>query len=276
MIRSLDADSGLMIRFPLIRSGANGVWYIRYSSLGYLGQFQWGLADDVPIAGDFDGDGKTDLAIWRPSNGSWYIRYSLIGYGVSATGFYQWGVSGDIPLSGDFDGDGKTDLVVFRPSIGGWFLRLSSEGYSINSSAYYQWGLPGDQPLALDFDGDGASDLVVSAEHRRMVHAVFLVEFQCRQLQLWADSMGPAWRRDSQVKVNPLHDGRMAAGDERAWNASMLPSLAPASADSRRREPLPSADCRPVCSSVIRAQASTPARTTVASFTAECTTRPGR
>jgi hypothetical protein len=106
---------------------------------------------------DFDGDGRRDLAVFRPSNGTWYIRYSSLGYNGANT--YQWGLPGDIPISGDFDGDGKTDLTVFRPSNGTWYIRYSSLGY--NGANTYQWGLPGDIPISGDFDGDGKTDLTV-------------------------------------------------------------------------------------------------------------------
>ena len=106
---------------------------------------------------DFDGDGRRDLAVFRPSNGTWYIRYSSLGYNGANT--YQWGLPGDIPISGDFDGDGKTDLTVFRPSNGTWYILYSSLGYSAANS--FQWGLPGDVPVSGDFDGDGKAELTV-------------------------------------------------------------------------------------------------------------------
>jgi hypothetical protein len=146
----------------------SGNWYFRASSygypsvgVGYSNVFQYGLAGDVPIAGDFDGDGKADLAVWRPSDGSWHIRYSSLDYSLATFGQYQWGLPGDVPISGDFDGDGKNDLAVWRPSNGTWYIRYSSLGYSYASYREFQWGLAGDVPIAGDFDGDGKTDLVV-------------------------------------------------------------------------------------------------------------------
>jgi uncharacterized repeat protein (TIGR03803 family) len=113
------------------------------------------------FAADFDGDGKSDLVVYRPDTGTWFVRYSSSGYSYAAAKTYQWGLPGDLPLAADFDGDGKTDLVVWRPDTGTWFVRYSSNGYSYATATTYQWGLPGDVPLAADFDGDGRTDLVV-------------------------------------------------------------------------------------------------------------------
>jgi hypothetical protein len=48
------------------------------------------------VRGDFDGDGKTDIAAYRPSNGTWYILLSGANY--TTFGVYQWGAGGDVPL----------------------------------------------------------------------------------------------------------------------------------------------------------------------------------
>ena len=113
------------------------------------------------LAADFDGDGRTDLTVFRPATGQWFVRFSSSNYSYGNWTSYHWGLAGDVPLAADFDGDGKTDLTVFRPSTAQWFVRFSSSNYSYDYLTSYQWGQPGDIPLVADFDGDGKTDLTV-------------------------------------------------------------------------------------------------------------------
>ncbi len=143
---------------------------------------------------DFDGDGKSDISIYR--NGDWWYASSANGgqhraipnFGLatdrivpadydgdgttdaavyrdgiwhilgSKDGYkgYQFGMAEDIPQPGDFDNDGKADLGVFRPSNGTWYMLKSSEGFGA-----IQFGMQGDRPVAADYDGDGRTDVGV-------------------------------------------------------------------------------------------------------------------
>lgn len=132
-------------------------WYVLGAGYGQTTQ-EWGLASDKPVPGDFDGDGKTDFSVFRPSDGKWYVINSNDGsYSIA-----EWGLSGDTPAPADYDGDGKTDRAVFRadsPTTGNasWYIVFSSTG----SGGSTPFGLTGDIPAPADYDGDGLADLGV-------------------------------------------------------------------------------------------------------------------
>ncbi len=102
---------------------------------------------------DFDGDGKTDVGIFRPSVGEWWYLRSSDG-GNRA---FQFGASSDEVVAADYTGDGKTDLAIWRPSSGEWFVLRSED----NSFYSFPFGASGDIPAPADFDGDGKDDPAV-------------------------------------------------------------------------------------------------------------------
>lgn len=102
---------------------------------------------------DFDGDGRNDVAVFRPSAGTWFTQNSQ-GFGAQT-----FGSATDKLVSGDFDGDGRTDAAVFQNINGAgiWSINRSSDG----GTTFAQFGLVSDTPVRGDFDGDGRSDLAV-------------------------------------------------------------------------------------------------------------------
>jgi hypothetical protein len=119
-----------------------------------------GMASSLTAFSDFDGDGKSDLSVFRGSDGNWLSVNSSNGqmrstsWGSSAAPYY------DVTVSGDYDGDGKTDQAVFRRGgdlAGYWFIKRSSDG-GVTS---HFWGMPTDIPVPGDYDADGKTDIAV-------------------------------------------------------------------------------------------------------------------
>ena len=142
---------------------ANGVWrlYVIDDATASAGSFSGGWSLDITAGGsygakrftsaDFEGDGQTDVSIFRPSDGNWWIRNS-VNYAHLAA---RWGVTGDVPVPSDYDGDRKTDLAVFRN--GTWIVLNSTT----STATFVNWGTGTDTPVPQDYDGDGIIDIAI-------------------------------------------------------------------------------------------------------------------
>lgn len=172
-----DFDGDGITDLAIFRRGASATapttWWIRRSTIGLTVAGQDAVADfgltgngttqfDSAIPGDYDGDGKFDLAVYRfgqsPAN-NFIIRRSSDGV-VTYTQFGNFNTDWVVP--GDYDGDGKYDMAVARtgatattPMV--WWIRNSSD----NSVRIQQFGLSPDLPAQGDYDGDARTDLAV-------------------------------------------------------------------------------------------------------------------
>lgn len=150
---SMDIDGDQKTDFSIFRpNGASSEWWWLKSGAGGNAAVVFGANTDTIVPADYTGDGKTDIAFWRPSTGFWFVLRS------DDFSFYAapFGSNGDVPIPGDFDADGQADLAVFRPATLNWFINRSSGGTDI-----YTFGAAGDKPVIGDFDGDAKTDLAV-------------------------------------------------------------------------------------------------------------------
>jgi hypothetical protein len=153
-----DYDGDLINDFVVVRPNQVGVapnyqWYLLQSNFafGFGLTTRWGVAGDRIVSGDFDGNAKTDIAVYRPSDGTWHVipSESQSAINTARRGFL-WGLPGDIPQPADYDGDGWTDVAVFRPSTGIWYLSNSNNGMYDTFTAV-AWGMATDQPATSQY-----------------------------------------------------------------------------------------------------------------------------
>jgi hypothetical protein len=152
---------------------AVGMWYLDYNGNGAWDGcttdrcFGFGISTDTPVVGDWNGDGKTKIGMYRASVGMWYLDYN--GNGAWDPTTDQSGSFGgdptDTPVVGDWNGDGKTKIGVYRKSTGTWHLDINGTGAwdpSCSTILCIAWGSdPADLPVVGDWTGDGKTKIGV-------------------------------------------------------------------------------------------------------------------
>ncbi|MBE0598416.1 MAG: thrombospondin type 3 repeat-containing protein [Desulfuromonadales bacterium] len=143
-------------------SNGSGAW-----ESGIDQALQFGLGTDIPVVGDWNGDGKSDFGVFRNISGLGWWYFDSNGnrsWDPGVDQALQFGLGSDIPVVGDWNGDGMSDFGVFRNinGLGWWFF--DSDGnrqWNAGTDQKLQFGLPGDLPVAGDWNGDGLSDFGV-------------------------------------------------------------------------------------------------------------------
>jgi len=170
--RDYDGDgiTDLAVFRPGATVGSQAFWWIRRSTnvQGGYRVVAFGLTGDNnttferPVPGDYDGDGKFDIAVYRsgfsPSNNFIVLRSS-----DGVVQFQPFGnFNSDYVLPGDYDGDGKYDFAVARTGATAssplvWWILQSSTGTTRTQT----FGRSSDFPTQGDYDGDARTDLAV-------------------------------------------------------------------------------------------------------------------
>lgn len=149
--------AGAVNDLPSVRRG--GVWYLRasYSSGPASGCFSFGDPGDIPVTGNFAGNGTQTVGVFRPATGVWYLR--TVAGGGAADMRVRFGSPGDIPVTGDWTGTGRDTIGVFRPTTGTWYL--SNSLTSGRADVIVSFGSPGDVPVVGDWHGGGITTVGV-------------------------------------------------------------------------------------------------------------------
>jgi uncharacterized repeat protein (TIGR01451 family) len=119
----------------------------------------FGAAGDLPIVGDWDGNGTVTLGLYRPSSSTFFLRNSNTTGFPDVTVSFGDGPGGDLPVAGDWNGDGVWTVGVYRPSTSTFYLRNSNTIGLPDLSIPF--GAPGDLPIAGDWDGNGITTIGV-------------------------------------------------------------------------------------------------------------------
>jgi len=139
----------------------NGVW----NGAGIDKQYDFGISGDIPVTGDWNADGRTEIGVFRPSTHLFYLDYNGNGVwnGAIVDRQYNFGISGDIPITGDWDNDGKYEIGVFRNSTHLFYLDYNGNGAWNGGSVdkQYSFGITGDIPVTGDWNSDGKTEIGV-------------------------------------------------------------------------------------------------------------------
>ena len=128
-------------------------------------QFTLGKVGDLPVTGDWNGNGITEIGVFR-DNHTWNVDFNGNGVWDGPAGgdrIYITGKPGDIPVPGDWNGDNTTEMAVFRGDHT-WYIDYNGNGVwdgPAGGDRIYITGKPGDIPVPGDWNGDNITEMGV-------------------------------------------------------------------------------------------------------------------
>jgi subtilisin family serine protease len=158
---------GKAVKIGIFRP-SNRLWYLDLSGNGKwdgnppdLLRGPFGISEDLPVVGDWNGDGRAKIGVFRPSARTFYLDYNGNGAwdGPSIDKVCgPFGISTDLPVVGDWNGDGRAKIGVFRPSARTFYLDYNGNGTwdgTPPDKALGRFGASTDRPIVGDWDGIG-------------------------------------------------------------------------------------------------------------------------
>jgi hypothetical protein len=149
------------IRADWIGVFRSGTWYLDYNGDGAWSTgdrtYHFGLSTDIPVSGDWNNDGKTEIGAFRPGNRMWYLDNGDGAWGAGDMILGPFGKATDSPVSGDWDGVGKTEVGVFRS--GTWYLDYNGDGTWNAGDRSCSFGKATDIPVSGDWNRDGRTEI---------------------------------------------------------------------------------------------------------------------
>lgn len=117
--------------------------------------FAFGKKGEVPLAGDWNGDGVSSVGSFV--DGKWTLDADGDGRLTASDIERQYGQAGDLPVVGDWDGDGVPQIGVYRG--GAWILDTNANGELDAVDRIFEQGGPDEIPVVGDWNGDGVDEV---------------------------------------------------------------------------------------------------------------------
>ncbi len=218
-----------------------GAWYLDANGTGKweksgdiaIAKGSFGLENDIPVIGDWDGDGTSKIGVFR--KGAWYLDSNGSGTwnaGDTAISAGSFGLATDKPITGDWNGDGTTKIGVFRK--GAWYLDADgNDTWNAGDTAISagSFGLPNDIPVTGDWNGDGKTEIGVFRKGAWYLDSNGSGTWNSGDKAIAAGSFGLAndipvtgdWNGDGITEIGVFRDGKwyLDFDGNGKWNSSV-------------------------------------------------------